>query len=570
MYADSDIANALMALPGHKFAWHGTITAKRADDAPGGESAVYRFGPENIVQGTGKITRQCSGDNVLELGSVYAAELSISLRTNISRYVLYDGVIDLYCTLEGGSAAIWSDYADDRWDELAGKIWFDMRDTYDYAMGKFVISEINRRANHVLEISAYDYMAIKVDANLGRIPAGTRTPFYWLKYIAEQTGVDLGVTQAEIAELPNGNRLTGYGGDDATDCSTYRDLLGFVASMVCGVAFIDRFGQLVVKPYPTVSIKTIPPSGRYSSEMSDFIAYYSGMYMTYKAGGQSEYYSNTQQTGKDDGLVYNLGVHPFLQFTVGANRKAAVQAIMDRLSGVRYAPFKAEIPMDPNLDLLDMVTLTGNQAGAYDTAAITKLELAIGGTMSISCGAGNPRLEVAKNRSTHNIEGLLSEPGSVGGDFGSVFIGIAHNDEEIVLTATPQLVMQTPVAVTGGFLRTGITVSVRTYLRYYYELVITEIRVDGKAVYSGRFYDSAAGLHQINTACGVDITGAGTHIVSAYMWINNDYNGDDDSGDGGNGDGDGGNGGGDGNGGNGNGGNGGGDGNNPYGGYGVY
>lgn len=39
----------------------------------------YTFGNKDIVKGSGYISRQCSGSSEIELGSVYAAELGISL-----------------------------------------------------------------------------------------------------------------------------------------------------------------------------------------------------------------------------------------------------------------------------------------------------------------------------------------------------------------------------------------------------------------------------------------------------------------------------------------------------------
>ena len=71
-----------------KFDWYGTITT------PAGR--VYHFTSKDIVKGSGTLTRSCSGSTSLELGSVYAAELDISLFLNVDRYSLYDAVIDLF------------------------------------------------------------------------------------------------------------------------------------------------------------------------------------------------------------------------------------------------------------------------------------------------------------------------------------------------------------------------------------------------------------------------------------------------------------------------------------------
>ncbi len=68
------------AIRGHsrKFDWYGTITTTAGK--------VYHFTTKDIVKGSGSITRSCSGSTSLELGSVYAAELDISLFLDVDRY----------------------------------------------------------------------------------------------------------------------------------------------------------------------------------------------------------------------------------------------------------------------------------------------------------------------------------------------------------------------------------------------------------------------------------------------------------------------------------------------------
>ena len=118
----------LQAVQGNtrKYYWTGKITT-----AAGAE---YPFDQEDIVKGSGYITAQCCGNSEIELGSVYAAEMGISLFLDIDRY-----------TLEGAKA----------------ELTYHLRladGTYEAVpMGIFEVSEANRTA-HVLELKAYDYM----------------------------------------------------------------------------------------------------------------------------------------------------------------------------------------------------------------------------------------------------------------------------------------------------------------------------------------------------------------------------------------------------------------------------
>ena len=57
--------------------WKGTITTALG--------VVYEFGNEDILKGSGYIVNQCCSDNEMALGSVYAAELGLTLRSKLDR-----------------------------------------------------------------------------------------------------------------------------------------------------------------------------------------------------------------------------------------------------------------------------------------------------------------------------------------------------------------------------------------------------------------------------------------------------------------------------------------------------
>ena len=61
-----------------KYEWSGKITTKKG--------MVYEFTSKDIVKGSGYITRSCCGNNEIELGSVYASEMKITLFLNVDRY----------------------------------------------------------------------------------------------------------------------------------------------------------------------------------------------------------------------------------------------------------------------------------------------------------------------------------------------------------------------------------------------------------------------------------------------------------------------------------------------------
>jgi hypothetical protein len=109
-----------------KYYWTGKITTTAG--------TVYEFDQDDMVKGSGYITSQCCGSTEIELGTVYAAEMGISLFSEINRYTLEDAKVELFYHLQvaGGS-----------YERIP--------------MGIFEVSEANRKAK-CLEIKAYDYM----------------------------------------------------------------------------------------------------------------------------------------------------------------------------------------------------------------------------------------------------------------------------------------------------------------------------------------------------------------------------------------------------------------------------
>lgn len=109
-----------------KYYWTGRITTTAG--------TVYNFNQDDMVKGSGYITSQCCGSTEIELGTVYAAEMGISLFSEINRYTLEDAKVELFYHLQvaGGSYET-------------------------IPMGIFEVSEANRKAK-CLEIKAYDYM----------------------------------------------------------------------------------------------------------------------------------------------------------------------------------------------------------------------------------------------------------------------------------------------------------------------------------------------------------------------------------------------------------------------------
>ena len=247
MYEVSDKYKQAIRSHTRKSEWRGTITTTTG--------RVYHFVTKDIVKGSGTLTRSCAGSTSLELGSVYAAELDISLFLNVDRYSMYDAVIDLYYVSWYRTRRRWNDLVSSTWDSLRATTWITPYETEEVPMGKFVISEATRTMT-ILQLKAYDYM-LKFEKKLVN-SGNTRTPYEWLQFACEACGVALGVSEATVTAMPNGTRRLSWANLD--EDKTFRDMIAQVATVLCGVCQIDRFGRLVVIPFTNTPVMNIPDS----------------------------------------------------------------------------------------------------------------------------------------------------------------------------------------------------------------------------------------------------------------------------------------------------------------------
>ena len=359
-----------------RYYWTGRITTK------GG--AVYPFGYEDIVKGSGYISAQCCGSAEIELGTVYAAEMGVTLFSQIDRYTLDGAKVELFYHLR---------VEDGGFEEVP--------------MGIFEVSEANRTA-HCLELKAYDYMLRFEKSFNGFESVGNAWAF--LELCCKACGVEMENTQGEIEGMPNGRELLSIYPEN--DIGTYRDVLFFVGQVLGGFFCINRRGRLELRKYGAEPVLEVQGRHRFSSSFSDFITRYTAVSSTNLRTQTAEYYG----LDVDDGLTMNLGVNPLLQFGLEETRRQLCGNILADLAAVNYVPFDSSTIGNPALDLGDVLTFTGGQADGEQMTCITSFHCRIGGRQSLKCVGKNPRLAQAKSKNDKNISGLLNqiEAGKVG------------------------------------------------------------------------------------------------------------------------------------------------------------
>lgn len=352
-----------------RYYWTGRITTVKG--------AVHEFSPKEIVKGSGYISSQCCGNAEIELGTVYAAEMGITLLSSIDRYTLEDALVELFYHLR---------LADGSYETVP--------------MGMFEVSEANRTAK-CLELKAYDYM-LRFDRSFnGFDTIGNACDF--IELCCKACKVEMAQTREEIEAMPNGTEILSIYTDN--DIETYRDVLYYVGQVLGGFFCINREGKLELRKFGNEPVMEVETRHRFTSSFSDFITRYTAVSSTNMKTEIAEYYC----LEPDDGLTMNLGVNPLLQFGLKETREELCRNILNDLSVVDYVPFDSDTIGNPALDLGDVIRFRGGQADSSRISAVTSMQCKIGGKHSLKGVGKNPRLAQAKSKNDKNISGLLNQ-----------------------------------------------------------------------------------------------------------------------------------------------------------------
>lgn len=369
MYPVSEAFKATIDSNARRYYWTGIITTKAGQE--------YTFDNETIIKGSGYITRSCCGNNALEIGTVYASEMGITLLTDIDRYTLEGAEVRIYFHLV---------LPDETVETLP--------------MGIFEVSEATRKTR-CLEIKAYDYM-LRFDEAFN-IEASSGTAYNFIHTICNECGVQMAQTQAQIAALPNGGETLGI--YSTNDIGSYRDLLYYIAQVLGCVAQINREGKLELVPYSNTPVWEITQRQRYSSSYSDFVTRYTAVSSTNMVAEETEYFA----LEVDDGLTMNLGTNPLLQFGLKATRERLLRRILNAIAVAEYVPFTSDTIGNPALEPMDCLVFSGGHADDTKISCITSITYKINGKYTLKCVGQNPKLSEAKSKNDKNITGLINQ-----------------------------------------------------------------------------------------------------------------------------------------------------------------
>jgi hypothetical protein len=318
------------------------------------------------------ITNQCVNRDEMTLGQAFQGQLKLSIYSTIDRYSIYGAEIGLTFGLN----------IDDEWE--------------DVPLGVFYVSECERTANGVLKITALDAMD-SFDRDIGGIQL-SGSAYSILSLACRTCNIELGITESEVLELPNGNGV--FGLDTNHNSKTWRDVVGDLSAVLGGFAFIDRSGRLSIRTFSNKETTTINENLRYKDKISDYQIKYTAV-SCIKNG---EYLFR----GDTSGEVLNLGENDFVQLGLKDTVYGYLNSLLNVYRGFTYTPSEITWYGNPALDLGDLIKVTGYAAGSEIYIPLQKFTWKHRSAQTITAIGQNPNVAGAKSKSEREIENLRS------------------------------------------------------------------------------------------------------------------------------------------------------------------
>lgn len=330
---------------------------------------------QNIESGSVSIERSCITGEELTFGEVILSELRIGVRTDLSRYLFYNGWISLTYGLL---------LEDETWEEIP--------------LGLFLIGEAERK-NDVISIIGYDNLIEFDDDYTGEVLYGT--PYDILTIIGDKFGMGLSNPKYQMNNFPNGEEVIQI--DETSGCRTYRDCIKLVCQMIGCFAVSNRNNRLEVIPFGKTSVETISLSERFETTASDFEVNYVGLTIQSTKKDWTAYTSS-----EETGLEMTIQDAPAWDYGTDETLQARTDTLMAELAKIRYTPCSLTMVADPRFDCGDMVTIPLKD-GTEIKSIITKISWQYMGKMSIESIGRNPLLYGMKPKKASSIRKLESQ-----------------------------------------------------------------------------------------------------------------------------------------------------------------
>ena len=273
--------------------------------------------------------------------------------------------------------------------------------TYEYIpMGVYRVSEANVTRSGT-QVTAYDRMSF-FDKDF-TISTTYGTPYDIASLACTECGMELGMTAAEMQDLPNGTEtLTLF---TENDIETWRDLIFWLAQAMACFATVDRLGKLVFRPYRQTADDTIDAHKRYQgASFSRFVVRYSGISVVNKTDNTTSYYGLPD----DQYLTYNLGANPFLQYGTDFDRDRIRRNVLAGIANIAYTPFTANVNVGALYDLGDIIQHEDGLAEDAELACVMLYTWKYNGGYAMEGVGKNPALTNSRSKLDKALQGILS------------------------------------------------------------------------------------------------------------------------------------------------------------------
>lgn len=343
----------------------------------------YLLNDGNIIKDSLYITNQIVNNNKLTFGAVYAGECGLVINSTIDRYSLFGARLELTFMLE----------LNDGTEELL-------------PLGVFNV-DTPERIGSKIKLTAVDNMS-KFDITVNEDVNGRW--YELLAYVADKCGVELAQTQAELEALHvNVTNQIYTIRQDRID--TYRDVLSFLAMVICANATIDNAGKLKMVQYATSACDSNNGSTRLNNcKFSDYTTRYAGVKARFIA---NENYAPYSAVNPDiNGLILDLGDIPIVGGT-NDTKNATVEAMCATISQIAYVPSTLYISSNPAYELGDMITCENvNNTSDNVNTYVMAYKYNYRKKETINCYGDNPLLQnikdKSKNLNTSDLEAQIA------------------------------------------------------------------------------------------------------------------------------------------------------------------
>lgn len=355
------------------------------------------------------ISNQCADENQVSIGSVFTAELRMTLIHDLG--IFWGSAKGVQITLTESLEI----------DEEGT--------TENVPVGIFWIDEVTE-TKEGLEVVAYDSM-VKFDKDIrkGEVGVSNRTLPAMLADICGRCNVTL--ANDSFDAFPNRTGIFTLATDN--DCETYRDLVSWIALSMASYATITRDGKLELRLWkaPTNHDDEIDARTRADDyQFYKFETYYTGLQATDTSRQVTHYY----HVEPDTGLNYNIGTNPFFQTLKEDRFNAACQNILNALQTIQYTPFNITILPTMAYDLGDIIKFSGG-AGANKKGCLMLYDYVFNYNISFGGLGQDPSLATAKSKTDKNLSGILKKT-----EEAKEYLYQFYNDSDITLNSQWQTI----------------------------------------------------------------------------------------------------------------------------------